>query len=78
MEVTPILETRKGSKIQMGKFRLTLKHPLTTAMELCMKLSTSNAVLPILTTLMLSASGDKEDQFKVRNLQDETIVVTRK
>lgn len=63
--MTPILETRKGYKIQMGKFRLTLKHPLTTAMELSMKLSTSSAVLPILTTLMLNASGDKEDLFKV-------------
>ncbi len=66
VEVTPILESRKGSKRQMGMFRLTLKHPLTTAMELCMNLSSSTAVLPVLTTLMLNASGEKTEHFKVK------------
>ena len=49
---------RNGDKIQLGKFRLTLKHPLTTVMELSIKLSSSSAVLPVLTTLMLNVDKD--------------------
>ena len=63
VEVQPHLNL-PGGEVELGKFRLSLKHPVSNVMELCLKLSTHDAVLPVLMSLMVNCDGNKT-HFKV-------------
>jgi len=79
VEVSPVLKLMGRHNKHLAKFKLTLKHALTTVMELCIKLSSTSAVLPVLTTLMLHANNQTcKDHFTVgfiKNVQNEYILI---
>ena len=66
MEVLPLLSLPTG-EVELLPFKISLKHPVRNVMEMCLNLSTHDAVLPVLLSLMMHCKGDKEKQrFQVR------------
>ncbi len=50
-----------GELKEMSDIKISLKHPVRSVMELCLKLSTQNAVLPVLLALMIHSKEAEED-----------------
>lgn len=67
--VTPQLKLYSGELAEMADFKISLKHPVRSVMEMCLNLSTQQAVLPVLLTLIIHSKQDDEEQnhfFQVR------------
>ena len=58
VEVLPLLNLTSGEVGKLAHFKLSLKHPIRNVMELCLSLSTNNAILPVLLSLMVHSQGD--------------------
>ena len=66
VEVLPLLNLQNGEVAQLAHFKLTLKHPIRNVMELCLNLSTNNAILPVLLSLMVHCQDDNyKEHFQV-------------
>ena len=66
VEVSPLLNLPNGDVAQLAHFKLSLKHPIRNVMELCLNLSTNNAILPVLLSLMIHSQGDSsKERFQV-------------
>lgn len=61
IDVLPVLhDQQKGETVELKPFSLAVKNPMKSIIELCLNLSTNEAVLPVLVTLMLHCKGDPE------------------
>ena len=67
VQVTPQLRLTSGELAEMADFKISLKHPIRSVMELCLSLSTQQAVLPVLLTLLVhsKAANGQNDFFHV-------------
>ena len=69
VEVLPLLSQPNGEEAPLANFKLSLKHPIRNVMELCLNLSTYNAILPVLLSLMVHCeSDDSKEHFQVKGL----------
>lgn len=64
--MTPQVKFASGQLIEMSDIKISLKHPVRSVMELCLRLSTQNAVLPVLLALVIHSKervneDDSED-----------------
>lgn len=59
--VTPQLRLYSGELAEMADFKISLKHPVRSVMEMCLNLSTQQAVLPVLLTLIIHSKQDQDD-----------------
>ena len=62
----PTLHLASGD-VKLAPIKLTIRHPLRSIMEMCMELSASKAVLPVLLSLIFHCDSDG-GQFKVCTL----------
>ena len=60
IDVLPIVHGQAGGTTELKPFSLAVKNPMKNIIELCLNLSTNEAVLPVLVTLMLHCKGDPE------------------
>lgn len=61
IDVLPILHDHQNSAtVELHQFSLVVKNPVKNLIELCLNLSTNEAILPILVTLMLHCNGEQE------------------
>jgi len=76
--VTPQVRLASSGELkEMSDIKISLKHPVRSVMELCLKLSTQNAVLPVLLALMIhskDSEGEEQDSNEYKLL--EVVVVT--
>ena len=59
--VTPQMRLSSGELAELADFKISLKHPVRSVMELCLSLSTQQAVLPVLLTLLVHAKHSNEN-----------------
>lgn len=64
VEVRTLIKLSDGKNVELPNFKVALKHPIRNVMELCMNLSTNEAVLPVLISLMVHSDTNKAS-FKV-------------
>ena len=70
--MTPQVRLASGELKEMSDIKISLKHPVRSVMELCLKLSTQNAVLPVLLALVIhskEAEGQEHDREDYKLLQ---------
>ena len=61
--VTPQVRLASSGELkEMSDIKISLKHPVRSVMELCLKLSTQNAVLPVLLALMIHSRESEEEE----------------
>lgn len=66
VEVLPLLNLKSG-EVELAPFRIGVKHPVRNVMELCLNLSSNDAVLPVLIALMVHCERQHgREQFQVR------------
>ena len=66
VEVLPLLNLPTG-EVELAPFRIGIKHPVRNVMELCLNLSSNDAVLPVLIALMVHCERQSgKEQFQVR------------
>ena len=78
MYITPQLKLYSGELAEMADFKISLKHPVRSVMEMCLNLSTQDAVLPVLLTLIIHSKQDGEEPnhfFQVRWEGLEQIII---
>ena len=63
VEVVPVLATPTGGDVKLATFGIAMRHPVTNVIELCMRLSSSDAVLPVLMALMLHCHDNKSKEY---------------
>ena len=66
VQVLPLLNLPSG-EVELAPFKIGIKHPVRNVMELCLKLSSSSAVLPVLIALMVHSVREcTQEAFQVR------------
>ena len=65
VNVIPQVKCASGQVVNMSEFKIALKHPVRSMMELCVMLSSKDAVLPVLLALGIhSKATSKEDNTR--------------
>jgi len=64
VEVLPLLNLSSG-EVELAPFKISIKHPVRNVMELCLKLSSTDAVLPVLLALMVHSVRSTQEVFQV-------------
>lgn len=75
VEVLPVLSLSNGEEVPLSGFKLTLKHPISNVMELCLNMSTYIAVLPILLSLMVHCESDSSKKHLQVNFRAIAILL---
>ena len=60
--------------MELKPFTLAVKNPMKSIIELCLNLSSNEAVLPVLVTLMLHCKGDREKSNFQVSFQERRIL----
>jgi len=63
VEVLPLLNLPSG-EVELAPFKISIKHPVQNVMELCLKLSSTDAVLPVLLALMVHSVRSTQEVFQ--------------
>jgi len=65
VQVLPLLNLPSG-EVELTPFKIGVKHPVRNVMELCLNLSSNDAVLPVLIALMVHCERENgREQFQV-------------
>ena len=65
VQVLPLLNLPSG-EVELAPFKIGVKHPVRNVMELCLNLSSNDAVLPVLIALMVHCERENgREQFQV-------------